>query len=222
MTKPLTPTLAICLAASAVMVGALFAGDGEPKSMAYDDTTASESAEPTPITPSPDALFSPTPTTQPVEPDVQTTQPDPSVQPSLTPSTQPTPTLTPTTPTTTAATPTTPTTQPTESTTTPEDDESDDDGTDGGGSGGTITPSPDPVHITGMSIGTIRAAPGARVKVFNDDDEPHTVTQVGGGFSTGTIPAGEFRTFKAPEDTGNYDVYCELHDGMTGTLRVRD
>lgn len=226
MTKPLTPTLALCLAGSAVMVGALFAAPDDPETKGYDETTPSQSAEPspTPTTPSLIGPTSPTTTTEPAQPLVPTPQSTASATPSATPSTQPsgTPTATPTptpTPTTssTTSTPSSPTSTPTTTDTTTPDGP----GTGGGGDGGPVDPPPK-IVITDMTIPTLRVEPGEEVRVVNEDDVPHRVTEEDGDFTTGNIPAGATRIFVAPEDTGDYTVYCEYHQDMTGTLRVRD
>ncbi len=223
MTKPLTPTLGICLAASAVMVGALFVEPDKPKTKAYDDTTASQSVEPTPSSEAPYDYSTPTPTTEPAEPQVPTPQSTPSATPSATPTGQSTPTPTYSTPTTTSSPTSTTTSSPTSTPTTTDTSTPDGPGTGGGGGNGSVdVPDPVTVEITGMTIPPIKAEPGAKITVVNNDTADHTVTHVGTRFDTGTIPPGETGTFKAPKRIRDYKVVCLLHEGMTGTLKVRD
>lgn len=223
MTKPLTPTLGICLAASAVMVGALFVEPDKPQTKAYDETTASESVEPTPSSEAPYDFFSPTPTTEPAEPQVPTPQSTPSATPSTTATVPSTPTPTYSTPTTTPTSPPSTTSSPTSTPTTTDPTTPDSPGTGGGGGDGSVyEPKTVKVRITGMSLPDIKAEPGATIKVVNDDAEPHTVTKGGGRVTTGDIPPGEFRTFVAPVRLGDYRVFCEYHkEMMSATLTVR-
>ena len=66
---------------------------------------------------------------------------------------------------------------------------------------------------------TIQAKVGQKVTWTNHDPAPHTVTQEGGGFDSGTMAAsGKFtHTFDQP---GEYRYICALHPGMKGTVVV--
>lgn len=206
MTKPLTPTLAICLAASAVMVGALFADPDEPKASGLDETSASRSADPTASAdePSDDTTSEATDheshegrndkrnenkptdqTTEATEPSSEPTTDDPGETPSEKP-----------------------------------DDY--DEGRDGGADGAdTTSPPPDyTMRINNFQIPSITVAPGDVVKVINNDDVMHTVTADDGSFNTDAIPAGQSRTFQAPLDPGAYGVFCKPHPDMTATITV--
>lgn len=206
MTKPITPTLAICLAASAVMVGALFADPDEPKSSGLDETSASQSAEPTPSADEPsdgttseatdhesreggkDKRNESQPTDETTEPTEPSTEPTP-VDPGETASEKP-------------------------------DDYDGDRGDGADGSHAEPPPADYTMTINGPSLPSITVAPGDVVKVVNNDDVPHTVTAVNGSFTTDNIPAGKSRTFTAPADPGSYDISCKYHAEMTATVTV--
>ena len=66
---------------------------------------------------------------------------------------------------------------------------------------------------------TIQAKVSQKVTWTNHDPAPHTVTQEGGGFDSGTMAAsGKFtHTFDQP---GEYRYICALHPGMKGTVVV--
>jgi exo-1,4-beta-D-glucosaminidase len=80
---------------------------------------------------------------------------------------------------------------------------------------------PNTVSITGSAFqpASITIAAGDTVTWVNNDSIPHTVTDDGGAFDSGTIaPGGSYaRTFT----TGGTSAYhCEIHPGMTGTVVV--
>lgn len=58
------------------------------------------------------------------------------------------------------------------------------------------------------------------VKVFNEDQVAHTLTDSKGQFNTGDIPAGQSKTFTAPNAKGTYPYICSIHTYMKGTLVV--
>ena len=62
--------------------------------------------------------------------------------------------------------------------------------------------------------------PGATVHVMNMDGEAHTVTADSGHAFGVTVPAGTTVTFRAPSSAGSYDVHCDYHSNMHGTLVV--
>lgn len=60
---------------------------------------------------------------------------------------------------------------------------------------------------------------GARVRVVNEDDVPHTFTSDDGLFDTGTVGAGESAELPSlPE--GRYAYHCEIHPALTGELVI--
>ena len=81
-------------------------------------------------------------------------------------------------------------------------------------SGGSIT-------ITDyIYFGPGTVASGAKVTVTNNDGTPHTVTENGGAFDSGTIGEGGKVSFTAPSESGTYGFICTFHDDMTGSLTV--
>jgi plastocyanin len=66
---------------------------------------------------------------------------------------------------------------------------------------------------------TLTVSPGAVVKVVNEDQVTHTLT-ANGQFDTGDIPAGQSKTFTAPNAKGSYSYICSIHTFMKGTLVV--
>ena len=69
---------------------------------------------------------------------------------------------------------------------------------------------------------TLTVAPGATVTVRNEDSVTHTLTDKSDPklFTTGDIPAGQSKTFKAPNTAGSYSYICSIHQYMTGDLTV--
>ena len=64
-------------------------------------------------------------------------------------------------------------------------------------------------------------APGATVRVTNDDTIEHTVTADSGhGFDVAVQP-GKTVTFAAPNTAGRYQFHCDFHSDMHGTLTVK-
>lgn len=204
MTKPLTPTLAICLAASAAMVGALFVEPDKPKATGLDETSSSQSAGASPSA----AATSDAPT------DHQSHSPK-DERTGSGESTEATTDATDASSEPTTEEPTQPSGTPSQK---PDDYEEDQ---DGGADGANKPPPPDyTMTIQNMQIPSITVEPGDIVKVINGDDVEHTVTAVNGSFGTDVIPAGRSRTFQAPADPGSYDVYCKPHTSMTATVTV--
>ncbi|HVA70153.1 MAG TPA: cupredoxin domain-containing protein [Acidimicrobiales bacterium] len=68
---------------------------------------------------------------------------------------------------------------------------------------------------------TLRVAPGARIKVINEDAYVHSVDATGGQFNTGNIFPGKTKSFKAPKKPGKYHYFCAVHTFMKGTIVVR-
>jgi plastocyanin len=53
----------------------------------------------------------------------------------------------------------------------------------------------------------------------NDDSAEHTVN-VNGTDTDVTVAGNSEQTFKAPSDPGDYDLTCDFHPDMHGTLTV--
>ncbi|MDT5037262.1 MAG: hypothetical protein QOE03_2447 [Micromonosporaceae bacterium] len=89
-----------------------------------------------------------------------------------------------------------------------------------------VTPQPPPpagpvVTISGFAFqGTLTVPPGSTVTVRNDDPIMHTLTAVDGSFTTPTIDVGAEATFTAPTTPGDYEITCNFHPFMAGTLTV--
>jgi plastocyanin len=59
---------------------------------------------------------------------------------------------------------------------------------------------------------------GQTVAWHNADSIAHAIAQDGGGFSTGTIPAGATSAPITISATGALPYHCTIHPSMTGTL----
>jgi plastocyanin len=69
-----------------------------------------------------------------------------------------------------------------------------------------------------MSV-TVR--PGAKITVINKDSTIHTLTATGRGhFNTGNISHNHSKTITAPTKAGTYHYICNIHQYMTGTIKV--
>ncbi|HUZ42421.1 MAG TPA: cupredoxin domain-containing protein [Acidimicrobiales bacterium] len=68
---------------------------------------------------------------------------------------------------------------------------------------------------------TLKVAPGARIKVINQDIYVHSVDAYGGQFNTGNIFPGKIKSFKAPKKPGKYHYFCAVHTFMKGTIVVK-
>lgn len=108
-------------------------------------------------------------------------------------------------------------------------------GGDGGGGGTPTTPTTPTAPATGtvtvrlggasFTPGDVTIAPGATIRWVNDAAVSHTITpnnagQAGAWPDQSVSAAGESysHTFQA---TGDYPYHCNIHAGMTGTVRVR-
>ncbi|HEY6747744.1 MAG TPA: cupredoxin domain-containing protein [Mycobacteriales bacterium] len=90
------------------------------------------------------------------------------------------------------------------------------DGTSAGEDSGTIT-------VQNFSYGDpITVAPGATIKVTNQDVAAHDAVSDDGKFTTPLLKQGESATFTAPMQPGTYKFSCSVHASMTGigTLTV--
>jgi len=66
----------------------------------------------------------------------------------------------------------------------------------------------------------VKVAPGATVRVVNDDEQTHTLTSSPpGGFDV-SVPVDGTGTFTAPAERGEHRFVCLLHGGMEGVLIV--
>ena len=64
----------------------------------------------------------------------------------------------------------------------------------------------------------LRVQKGTRVKWTHKGNNPHTVTSNAGLFDESLSPGETFaRRFSKK---GRYPYHCEIHDGMTGVIRV--
>ncbi len=61
---------------------------------------------------------------------------------------------------------------------------------------------------------------GQRVAWRNDDNIPHTSTQTGNGFDTGTIAGGATSAPLTIATAGSLAYFCRIHPAMVGTLNV--
>lgn len=70
----------------------------------------------------------------------------------------------------------------------------------------------------GAPSGAVKA--GSTVTVINEDSVAHTYEDVNGAFDSHTVPPnGGTATFTAPK-AGTYQVKCDFHASMHGTLTV--
>jgi len=70
--------------------------------------------------------------------------------------------------------------------------------------------SPDPITVK----------TGATITVTNDDRTVHTVTADDGKFDTGHLADAAQRTITL-DAPGTYTYHCDIHNYMTGTIKVR-
>ena len=92
--------------------------------------------------------------------------------------------------------------------------------TDGGAGartgGGTVT-----YRVAEYTFRDLVVAPGTRVEVINEDDEPHTVTAEDGSFDADDSGADDSGAFTAPSEPGTYGITCTVHPSMHGQITVR-
>jgi len=83
----------------------------------------------------------------------------------------------------------------------------------------TSAPAAADVTIAGFGFNTgDGVTAGVEFTVTNDDPASHTLTEVGGAFSVG-VSGGEVGTLTI-DTPGTYQVICEIHSSMSGTLVV--
>jgi plastocyanin len=73
--------------------------------------------------------------------------------------------------------------------------------------------------ISGFAFSELSVKAGTKVTVTNEDSSDHTVN-VKGTSTDVTVPAGGTATFDAPDQPGSYDLSCDFHPAMSGTLTV--
>ncbi len=73
--------------------------------------------------------------------------------------------------------------------------------------------------ISGFAFSELSVKAGTEVTVTNEDSSDHTVT-VKGTPTDVNVPAGGTAAFKAPDQPGSYDLSCDFHPAMSGTLTV--
>ncbi|WP_234816316.1 cupredoxin domain-containing protein [Mycolicibacterium agri] len=66
----------------------------------------------------------------------------------------------------------------------------------------------------------ITVAPGAEVRVANNDSVEHSVTSQAEGMFDTHVDGQQKGTFTAPTQPGEYPFYCVYHPSMKGTLIV--
>jgi len=81
--------------------------------------------------------------------------------------------------------------------------------------GGTPT-----LAIQDFAFSPALVSPGAAVIVRNIDAAPHTVTADDGSFDSDIVEAGTDGSFTAPDEPGDYEIHCNVHPNMVGTLVV--
>lgn len=77
----------------------------------------------------------------------------------------------------------------------------------------------DTITIKSSMYSSISVAPGAQVSVVNTDRVQHTLTIKGEGIDL-PLGSGEQGVFTAPARPGTYELTCDLHPAMHGTLTV--
>ncbi|HME73911.1 MAG TPA: cupredoxin family copper-binding protein [Myxococcota bacterium] len=81
---------------------------------------------------------------------------------------------------------------------------------------------PAEVHISNFTFDppTLAVPVGATVTWVNQDDEPHTVTSAGGGFTSPALDTDESFSFRF-DAPGTYVYRCAIHPQMTGKIVVQ-
>jgi plastocyanin len=86
-------------------------------------------------------------------------------------------------------------------------------GDGGGAAAGSLT-------IEGFSFSDTTVAAGATVSVSNEDGAAHTVTSDDDAWESVQVAGGDSGEITAPSEPGSYDLHCEIHSSMSGTLVV--
>jgi len=66
----------------------------------------------------------------------------------------------------------------------------------------------------------LTVAPGALIRVVNEDSAEHDADAEDGTFDTDLLAQGEELTFNAPDAEGTYALVCSNHSEMSGELIV--
>lgn len=78
------------------------------------------------------------------------------------------------------------------------------------------------ITIEGMAFGEpLTVAPGAEVRIVNNDSVEHSVTSETAGAFDVEVDGQEKGTLTAPTQPGEYQFHCKYHPSMTGTLIVK-
>jgi len=77
----------------------------------------------------------------------------------------------------------------------------------------------DTITIKNFAFTAVKVAPGATVKIKNDDTARHTVTADDKSFDV-AVGSGASGTITAPAKAGSYAYHCSVHSSMKGTLVV--
>jgi len=93
-------------------------------------------------------------------------------------------------------------------------------GTGGGANPGSTSTAGATLEISDFAFSDVSVAPGATVTVVNRDDFPHTVNDDEGAISSGPVDGGSTGSFVAPSTPGTYQIHCNFHPQMSGTLTV--
>jgi plastocyanin len=67
---------------------------------------------------------------------------------------------------------------------------------------------------------TLTVAPGTKITVSNEDSATHTLTATDKSFDSGDIAPGKTATITAPTKPGTYGYLCDIHQYMTGMIKV--
>lgn len=88
------------------------------------------------------------------------------------------------------------------------------------------TPAPAPAGTVMLTIKNFVFSPnvltiklGQTIEVVNLDTAPHTATADDGSFDSGTLAEGQRFTF-TPKARGTFTYICDIHQYMTGTIKV--
>ena len=78
------------------------------------------------------------------------------------------------------------------------------------------------ITIENMAFGKpVTVAPGAEVRIVNNDTVEHSVTSDKPGAFDQDVDGGQKATLIAPNQPGEYPFHCEYHPNMKGTLTVK-
>lgn len=75
------------------------------------------------------------------------------------------------------------------------------------------------ITVAAFKFSALTVTAGAEVTVKNEDSATHTVKVKGTDLDV-TVDGGGQATFTAPAKAGTYDLTCDFHSAMHGTLTV--